>query len=354
MKLLYFSGTAGAGKTAIALGVGLLLQEKGLKIGFFKPLGLERSPTRRDDNDVALMREIFKIPFSSETISPVKINPYYLTPAFLKEDARLLNRLDKALESFGRQEYDVLLIEGAVHPFAGAVQELDDFSLAARWKASVLLIASPDKDYYLDQLLLFQRTWDSLGANILGCVFNKISRPQLDKTRGIYKPLVERRKIDVLGIIPCRPEIASPTVGELQGVLEGEVLAAPEQMHRLVEEIVIGTMTMESALGYLRRAPNKALITGGDRSDLALTALETSTSVIILTGGLYPDVRVLSKAEEKGVPVILVQQDTYSTVESLHRVYRRIHPHNGEAVNLIKSNINEHVDWGKIYEFATS
>ena len=115
-------------------------------------------------------------------------------------------------------------------------------------------------------------------------------------------------------------------------------------MNRLVEEVVIGTMTIESALGYLRRAPNKALITGGDRSDMALTALETSTSVIIFTGGLYPDVRVLAQAEEKGVPVILVHEDTYTTVENLHSVYRSIHPDNTAAIKIVRDLIDKHVD----------
>lgn len=111
-------------------------------------------------------------------------------------------------------------------------------------------------------------------------------------------------------------------------------------------------MTIEGALGYLRRAPNKALITGGDRSDMALTALETSTSVIILTGGLYPDVGVLSRAEEKGVPVILVHEDTFTTVESLHRVYRSIHPDNTDAIRVVSENIEKYVDWKPVLEYV--
>lgn len=56
----------------------------------------------------------------------------------------------------------------------------------------------------------------------------------------------------------------------------------------MVEDIVIGTMAIESALGYLRRTANKAVIIGGDRLEAALYALETSTAALILTGGLYP------------------------------------------------------------------
>jgi uncharacterized protein len=85
---------------------------------------------------------------------------------------------------------------------------------------------------------------------------------------------------------------------------------------------------------------------------MALTALETSTSVIIFTGGLYPDVRVLSKAEEKGVPVILVHEDTYSTIENLQSVYRSIHPQNKEAIAIVQETMEEHVDWKPILDYV--
>ena len=56
---------------------------------------------------------------------------------------------------------------------------------------------------------------------------------------------------------------------------------------------------------YFRRKPNKAVITGGDRADIQLAALETSTRCLILTGNLYPSPAVLNRAEELCVPVLL-------------------------------------------------
>ena len=78
-------------------------------------------------------------------------------------------------------------------------------------------------------------------------------------------------------------------MAEFYDILGGEILAAHDHLHLPVEDVVIGAMTTAGALTYLRRAANKAVILGGDRADLALAALETSTSVLILTGGLYPD-----------------------------------------------------------------
>ncbi|MFZ5591935.1 MAG: DRTGG domain-containing protein, partial [Bacillota bacterium] len=109
-------------------------------------------------------------------------------------------------------------------------------------------------------------------------------------------------------------------------------------------------MTLESALGYLRRAPNKAVITGGDRADICLAALETSTSALILTGGLYPDVKVIARAEEKGVPVILVHYDTYTTLEKFSEVSRHLRPEDEKSLRLTLQSIEQHCQWQAILE----
>jgi uncharacterized protein len=350
VKAIYFSGKAGGGKTATALGIGIMLREEGLKVSYFKPLGFRRGAVKKDDDDVVLMREVFSLPFSGETISPLTFNAHYITARFMKEEKSLLPLIEKAFAACANG-YDVVLVDGSIEPFIGYVHGLDDFNLAERLGAAVVKVIKADDDFQLDQNLLYLDLWSNRKVPLIGAIFNNVAQTQWNKSTSTYKPLVEERGCKVLGIIPRQVEISSPTVAEFQDALQGEVIAAPDHMNRLVEEVVIGTMTIESALGFLRRAPNKVLITGGDRSDMALTALETSTSAIIFTGGLYPDVRVLAQAEEKGVPVILVHHDTYTTVENLQSVYRSIHPQNKEAINLVKATIEKHVSWKDILAY---
>lgn len=353
MKAIYFSGKAGGGKTAAALGIGLKLLDEGMKVSYFKPLGFRKGTVKKDDDDVLLMRDVLDLPFSSAVISPVMVNSHYLTARFMKKDQSLIPSIKKAFSKC-TEGYDVVLIDGSIEPYVGHNQGLDDFSLAGMLKASALPVIKADDDFHIDQNLLYLELWSERKIPVIGCIFNNVLQTQWNTSNSIYKPLVEEKGFDVLGVIPRQVEISSPTVAEFHDVLHGEVLAAPEHMNRLVEDVIVGTMTIESALGYLRRAPNKALITGGDRSDMALTALETSTSVIVFTGGLYPDVRVLSRAEEKGVPVILVHEDTYTTIENLQSVYRSIHPQNKEAIELVKKTIDKYVRWEKILEYVKS
>lgn len=82
--------------------------------------------------------------------------------------------------------------------------------------------------------------------------------------------------------------VETAKAGDYLDALGGEVLAGEEGLEHVVEDIVIGAMAIESALGYLRRTANKTVIIGGDRLEAVLYALETSTAALILTGGLYP------------------------------------------------------------------
>jgi BioD-like phosphotransacetylase family protein len=170
----------------------------------------------------------------------------------------------------------------------------------------------------------------------------------LAKTEGIYRDVLAGQGIETLGIIPRSPELAAPTVAEFYETLGGDILTGEDKFGNIVEDVLVGAMTIESALGYFRRSANKAVVTGGDRSEIALAALETDTAVLILTGGFYPNVKVIARAAEKGVPVILVHYDTYTTIEKLAEVSRIIHAGDTRAIALARESVTAYCDIDKL------
>ncbi len=119
----------------------------------------------------------------------------------------------------------------------------------------------------------------------------------------------------------------------------------------LIEHLVVGAMSVEQALPRIRRIPgSKAIITGGDRVDIQLVALETATHCLILTGYLRPVPEVLRRAEEVGVPVLLVRGNTMETVEAVERVFGKTRL--GQAVKLeqFEALLAEHFDFERLYE----
>ena len=126
----------------------------------------------------------------------------------------------------------------------------------------------------------------------------------------------------MLGVLPRRQELLAISVGELAQVLEAEFLMLESKENVLIEHLVVGAMGVEQALPRLRRVVGaKAVITGGDRTDMQLAALETAAHCLILTGHLRPTAELLLHAEQCGVPVLLVRENTLEAVEAIERAF---------------------------------
>lgn len=119
------------------------------------------------------------------------------------------------------------------------------------------------------------------------------------------------------------PEVAqlvNPPLEDIVERLKGEVLTARDGLEKVYEHILVGAMTPEMASRYFSNMVNKVVITGGDGTDLILAALDTPTIALILTGGIYPDSRVVKRAEELGAPLILVNYDTHTATALIHQI----------------------------------
>jgi hypothetical protein len=338
-------GTYACGKTAVCAAMAARLQDEGHKIAYFKPVWSPVGAATREDEDAVFMRSLLGLECAAHEISLYATSPHYLT-RYEKSD-ECVARVVKTFEGM-RTSCDAVIIEGTASPHVMSALGMDAVTLAARLETPALLVIKVESDYSLDDVILFGQHLKSRGVELLGTILNNVPRQLIDKCEGMYRPILEGRGFPVLGVIPKRLEVTAPTVREFRDVLEGEVLTGEKHMDRLVEDVQIGAMTLESAIRYMRRATNKAVITGGDRSDICLAALETNTSVLILTGGLYPNVRVIARAEEKNVPVILVRYDTYSTVQRLQDVSRKLAPEDKHGLQLVRRVFDEHVDWVRL------
>lgn len=347
MKNLYITGTAGSAKTAMAVGLGLKLKEAGYRVSYFKPVGITTATGIVEDEDGLLMQKILEIDKPLEIIVPCTTSPFYLTK--FRQFGNPADKITSAFEELA-QDADIVLIDGAIFPHAMASKSLDVTSLAKKFNAAMLYMIKLKNDFSLDQAMFFNRYFQCQGIPLVGNVFYNVPRQILAKAEGVYQQLLAENNFTTLGIVPQRLELTAPTAEQFHQVLGGEILVGEDKLDRPVEDFIVGAMTIESALGYLRRASNKAVIIGGDRADLALAALETGTTVLILTGGLYPDVKVLAKAEEKGVPVILVHYDTFTTIERMTKVSNRIKPENHAGIQAALANVKEYVDWQLIVD----
>jgi len=189
---------------------------------------------------------------------------------------------------------------------------------------------------------------EASGGSLFGVILNCIPKTDLERVKAFGVDILKKNGIQILGIVPeCIP-LRAPTVKDLCEHTRCTILAGEKNLENLVEDFLVGAMTPESALSYFRRSLRKAVITGGDRTDIQLAALQTDVSALVLTGNYYPDIRVLSRADELGVPVLLVPGDTYSTVTEIATLTGRIKPTDTKKIQLARDIVKDHVDWQRI------
>jgi BioD-like phosphotransacetylase family protein len=345
VRSLYVMGTLGCGKTAVCLGLARKFTDSGYKVAYFKPVGAGAGPEGRDDEDAVLMKTVLGMEEGLDEIVLLRSSPHFLTK--YREGRAYLEEIAAAYQKIASRA-DIVIIEGPTSAHLMVSLGLDAPTIASKLGALTLMVNRAENDFSLDTTISYCEYVRYKGAEVAGVIFNNVPRTLLEEVRGVYRPILDERGFPVFGVVPKMIEISAPTAQEFHDALGGELLVGENCLDSIIEDVFVGAMTLESAISYLRRATNKALITGGDRADLALAAIETGASIIILTGGLYPHAKVIARAAERGVPIVLVHYDTYTTIERLREVSRRIRPTDARGIEMATDNLNANCDWKAI------
>jgi uncharacterized protein len=242
---------------------------------------------------------------------------------------------------------DVLVLEGGRSYREGYVAQLPPKKVVDALNSSVLAVLKYDDTLLYDRAMTAQNYF---GQNMAGLVINEVPKAQIEFVQDVVMPYFTRRGIKTFGVIRKESMLSAPSVRELAEGLMAEVLCATECADELVEHMLVGAMSVESALSYFRRRPNKAVITGGDRADIQLAALETSTRCLILTGNIYPSPAVVNRAEELCVPILLTRMDTLATIEVIDDFFGKSRFQQPQKIERFSQLLDEHFDYAALYQ----
>ncbi len=322
MKSLYITSIEKySGKTALCLALGKYYQEKGLSIGYLKPFSLRpwRIGDKIADEDAAFVIDILGI-----NAKPWEMAPVVVTTEMLRDYLTSKEKIDlmpQVLEAaaFLKKKKDLLLLEGGGSLREGYVMNLATPEVAKQLGSAIIVVVKYcENACLLDDVLTAKfRLPDSLS----GVVINQVPQKALGFVNNLVVPFLEKQDVPILGVLPEDRSLAALSVGEIVEVTNAEVLTSCYDEEALVEALMVGAMTEDSALRRFRKQPNKAVITGGDRTDIQLAAMETSTTCLILTGNLHPNNLIIKQAENMCVPILLVPGNTMETVEALDRIF---------------------------------
>jgi BioD-like phosphotransacetylase family protein len=347
MITLYIVSTESfSGKTALCCGLGAQMTRDGLRVGFFKPLVFfgKRVEGRVISEDAAFMCSAFSLGESADTLAPVVLDALAIENAIAGKPNDYAARIERAFAQVSRDK-DVVVVEGAATLTEGTLFDLPPWQVAEQLDARVLVIAKYNNDLVADNLLTAQAQF---GRRFLGVVVNEVPRPRLEFAEQTLAPFLSARGVHVYATLPQERLLLSITVGEIAEILGAEILNSPERGEELVENLMVGAMSVDSALSHFRRKPNKAVITGGDRADIQLAALETSTRCLVLTGNL-PSPIILGRAEELGVPLLLAKQDTLTAIEIIQQYFGKLRLHQPRKVERFQELLEERFDFTGLY-----
>jgi uncharacterized protein len=345
--LLIGSTEAYSGKSATILGIAHQLQSRGIDFAYGKPIGTCLSESLTDDleEDVRFIRDCLNLPAERVQSALLSLDPETIHKRLRQEDRT--NYYQFLVESPPIPDAELVLLEGPGTLEEGSLFELSLPQLAEAVNASVLLVARYHSVLLVDTILSAKK---QLGDRLLGIVVNDVPSDRLETVQNLIQPFLANRGIPVLGLLPSSALLRSVSVGEIVQKLKAEVLCCRERMDLLVEGIQIGAMGVNLAVQYFNQAHNTAIVTGGDRADIQLAALETSAHCLILTGHLAPSRMVLSRAEEVEIPILSVDLDTLETVEILDRTFGQVRLHETIKVDYVRQMMSEHFDFDLLIE----
>ncbi|MFW5769387.1 MAG: phosphotransacetylase family protein [Spirochaetota bacterium] len=357
---IYISATRqNDGKTTTSLGLFNAFSDFFNNVGYMKPVGqrvdyFEGTPI---DKDVKLMNDVYHISGSLNEMSPVAIPKGYTEDFILHGDVTVNeSKILSAYENATRDK-EIMVIEGTGHAGVGSVIGLSNARVAKLLGASVIIITCGGIGRPIDEVMLNMALFDQSGVDVIGVVVNKVMPEKIEKISKFVRMGFESKGLPVLGIIPYFPMLSSPTILQVCDECGGSLLCGEEFMDETVSNVIVGAMPPNTAIDYFKG--QVMLITPGNRDDLLLAALACSAREIrteycvkgiVLTGGIKPHPTILYLLSRAKIPVVLVEEDTFSTAKRITNMIVKLNPGAKDKIEKVKEIVKEYVDINTILE----
>ncbi|GAA5523607.1 phosphate acetyltransferase [Microbulbifer aestuariivivens] len=358
--------SAQVGITSVSLGIIRALERNGVSVTFFKPVtepaitdgGSERSTEMlRNASDLDIL-DSFSPEYADSMISSGKFSE------LLEE---ILARYRE-----GSKTADVVLIEGVLPATDSQFVNQLNHQVAKTLDAEVVFVVCPNRDstQQLRERLEFAKAvfGGDKSSQIVGCIINKVGAPAEmpdapgADINGVFAhasrrnsqldilSLYGRSPLRIVGCIPWNADLLSPRAVDLARHFNAEIISEGELESRRLHSITFCSRSLGNMV--YRFEPGAMLVTSGDRSDVIVAACLAAMNgvkigCLLLTGGysLQPMVRKLcTPALETGLPVILVQSNTWQTAMRLQTFNTRTPTDDRERIERVQDFIAGHLD----------
>lgn len=315
-KILMASTREGAGKTSIIVGLASAVNGK---YGFIKPFG-DRLVYRKKKNwdyDCFIIRNLWQLDTEIES-EDITLGFNHAKLRYVYDRESIKQKLVEMADISGKNK-DILFIEGGKNLTYGTSIHLDPISMARHLQARLIFVISGDDDTIMDDIAYVKKYVEIKDSDFGGVILNKMQ--DVENFSNVFLKDITDMGIPVLGMIPYQKGLTYFSVNYLAKKVAAKVIAGETGLEKTVKNIFVGAMSTNRALrNPLFGKQNKLLITSGDRHDMILAALESDTAGILLTNNIVPPSNIISRAAENGIPLLLVESDTFEIAKQTDRI----------------------------------
>jgi phosphate acetyltransferase len=358
MKRTFFLAplSGGCGLTTISLGLVRALDQRGVRVGFCKPIGQSGLAGEGIERSTHFIRATTDL----KPAQPISLNK---AQSMLSE-----GRIDD-LMTIVMQEYhdsaleaDVMVVEGLVpmahDSFIGTLNR----EMIRTLSAQVVLVGGADGGVdrpLREQVDIAARQYGGPErANIAGVILNRL-RPKGEES---VEEAIGRVRREYGSTAPALPALAG-LVPEEEGLnqcrtrdiarhLQAEILSAGEMDQRRVKGIHLLARTVPNMMHAFR--PGAILVTPADRSDVIMaTSLAALNNIpmagLVLTGDLPLDERILQICQPgiaTGLPILRVKTGSYDTASLLNSMSSEVPVDDLQRVEAAMDFVSGRIDAG--------
>jgi phosphate acetyltransferase len=340
-----------SGISLVALGVMEFLIRNLVRVAIFRPIVNTKHNKNGEDEIIHLISSHYNLDIAYRQMYAYTFEEARTLVADKQYDKLLENTLDryKALEA----EYDFVLCIGTDFESDSSAFEFElNVEIANNLGSPVLMIANAHEgsiENVVRSCRFAIESFEEKSSSILSIIVNRTPVAlQEQMLQSLKEQLKDKTKL--IYSIPFEEKLDQPTMAEIADALHARVLHGKTQMNRVVSRFVIAAMNLRN---FLPRIENgNLIITPIDRIDIILGTLAAYRSSnlpniggIVLTGYLKPDklLRNLLHGTDDLVPIIKVEEDTFTTAMKIKEIHNCITPESSlkiaSALGLFESHV---------------
>ncbi|HGJ5864925.1 MAG TPA: phosphate acetyltransferase [Arsenophonus nasoniae] len=353
------------GLTSVSLGVVRSMEQKGVSLTVFKPI----AQPRFGDKDQTT--EVLRSHSSVQVAEPLKMS--YVESLLANDQKDVLMEEIVARYHDNTQQAKVILIEGLMptrkHPFAQSL----NYDIAKTLGADVIFVTALDNntpEQLKERIELARAEFGGIqNKNITGVIINKLNapvdehgrtRPDLseifdESTKATIakidsKTLANNSPLPILGCIPWNFDLIATRGIDIANHLNASIINEGALQTRRIKSVIFCARSVPNMVELFR--PGSLLVTSSDRPNVIVSACLAAMNgveigALLLTGG-YPIAKPIHelchRAFETGLPVLMVDTNTWQTSLSLQSFSLEVHADDHERIEKIQNYVALHIN----------